>query len=133
MCTVSGWSSASWAATARAAGVAGDVGARHSEMVEERRGVGGVVGDAHRRRGVGAADPTPLVVSDQLVAVGQRRFGQERQEAVGEDGADEQHRFARSDHLVLQLDAVDLCDLHGSSFRGCPHRFSWHGYPPPGP
>ena len=58
----------------RAAGVAGDVGAPHTEVVEQRRGVGGVVGDAHRRRGVRAADPTPLVVADQLVAVGQRRF-----------------------------------------------------------
>ena len=27
----------------RAAGVAGDVGARHAQVVEERRGVGGVV------------------------------------------------------------------------------------------
>ena len=58
----------------RAAGVAGDVGARNSEMVQERCGVGGVVRDAHWRRGVGAADPAPLVVSDQLVVVGQRRF-----------------------------------------------------------
>ena len=58
----------------RAAGVAGDVGARHAEVVEERGRVGGVVRDAHRRRGVGAADPTALVVADQLVAVGQRRF-----------------------------------------------------------
>ena len=99
----------------RAAGVAGDVRARHAEMVEERGGVGGVVRDAHRPRGVGAADPATLVVADQLVAVGQRRFREERQEPVGEDGADEQHRFARSDHLVLELDAVDLCDLHESS------------------
>ena len=43
VCTISGWSSASWAAIRRAGGVAGDVGARHSQMVEERRGVGGVV------------------------------------------------------------------------------------------
>ena len=57
-----------------AARVAGDVGARHAEVVEERGGVGGVVGDAHRGWGVGAADPTPLVVADQLVAVGQRRL-----------------------------------------------------------
>jgi hypothetical protein len=32
----------------RAAGVAGDMGARHSEMVEDRRGVGGVASDADR-------------------------------------------------------------------------------------
>jgi hypothetical protein len=32
----------------RAAGVAGDVGARHSPMVEDRRGVGGVAPDADR-------------------------------------------------------------------------------------
>src|SRR5712691_3613620 len=81
-------------------------------MVEERRGVGGVVRDAHWRRGVGAADPTPLVVSDQLVAVGQRRFRKERQEPIGEDGADEQHGLARSDHLAFKLYAVDLCSLH---------------------
>ena len=77
-----------------AAGVAGDVGAPHAEVGEERCGVGGVVGDAHWWRGVGAADPTALVVSDQLVAVGQCRFCEERQEPVGEDRADEQHRFA---------------------------------------
>ena len=81
----------------RAAGVARDVGAPHTEMVEQRGSVGGVVRDAHRRRRVGAADPTPLVVADQLVAVGQRRFCEERHEAVGEDMADEQHGFARSD------------------------------------
>ena len=52
----------------------GDVGARHAEVVEERGGVGGVVRDAHRRLGVGAADPAALVVPDQLVAVGQRRL-----------------------------------------------------------
>ena len=59
----------------RAGGVAGDVGAGHSQMVEDRRRVGGMVCDADRRRGVGAADPAPLVISDQLVPVGQRRFG----------------------------------------------------------
>ena len=99
----------------RATGVAGHVGAGHAEVVEERGGVGGMVRDGHGRRGVGAADPTPLVVADQLVAVGQRRFGEERQEPVGDDGANEQHRFARSDHLVFQLDTVDLGDLHQSS------------------
>jgi hypothetical protein len=55
------------------------------------------------------------VVSDQLVAIGQRRFFDERQEAVGEDGADEQYGFARSDHLVFQFYAVDLYALHASS------------------
>ena len=101
----------------RAGGVAGDVGARQAEVVKECRGVGGVVGDGHWRRGGAAAGPTPLVVADQLVAVSQCRFGQQRQESVGEDGADEQHRFARSDHLVFQLDAVDRCAVHGSSVR----------------
>src|SRR6188472_338133 len=99
----------------RAARVARNVDAWQTEVVKERRGVGSVVGDAHRRRSVRAADPAPLVVSDQLVAVGQRRFFEERQEAVGEDGADEQHGFARSDLLVFQFDAVDLYALHGSS------------------
>jgi hypothetical protein len=61
-----------------AAGVARDVGAAHTEPLEERRGICGVVSDAHRRRGVGAADPTPLVVADQLVAVGQRGLRKER-------------------------------------------------------
>jgi len=63
-------------------------------MVEDRSGVGGVVRNVHGRRGVCAANPTPLVISDQLVVVGQRRFGKERQEPVGEDGADEQDGFA---------------------------------------
>jgi hypothetical protein len=43
-------------------------------MVEQRGGVGGVVRDADWRRGVGAANPTPLVVADELVAVGERRL-----------------------------------------------------------
>ena len=38
-----------------------------------------------------------------------------------------------SGRSVDELEAFDLGDLHGSSFRGCPHRVSWHGYPPPGP
>jgi len=55
------------------------------------------------------------VVPDELVAVGERRFRQQRQEAVGDDGADEQHGFARSAHLVVQIYAVDCCALHESS------------------
>lgn len=96
-----------------AAGVTGDVGGRHREVVQEGSGVGGVNGDGHRPRRARAADPAPLVVADQLVPVGQRRLGHEGQETVGEDRADEEHRLARADHLVLQLDAVDRCDLHG--------------------
>ncbi len=99
----------------RAAGVTCNVGAPQAEAVEERRGVGSVVGDAHRGRGVRAAGPAPLVVPDELVVVGQCRFLDERQEAVGEDGADEQYRLARSDHFVFQLCAVDLYAPHASS------------------
>ena len=55
------------------------------------------------------------MVADELVAVGERRLCDERQEAVRNDGADEQHRFARSGHLVLQFYAVDLYALHGFS------------------
>src|SRR5215211_12109 len=62
-------------------------------MVEQGRGVGGMVRDADGRRGAGASDPATLVVPDELVAVGERRFRQQRQEAVGDDGADEQHGF----------------------------------------
>jgi hypothetical protein len=57
----------------RAARVARDVSPRHAEMPEQRRGIGRVVADAHRRRRVGTAGPTPLVVADQLAA-GKRRF-----------------------------------------------------------
>ena len=89
--------------------------ALHPEMIEECGSVVGVVHDAHRPHGVGAADPATLVVADQLVAIGQLRFCDERQEPIGEDGADEQHGFTRSDHLVLELDAIDRCDLHESS------------------
>jgi hypothetical protein len=103
-------------ADCRTAGMAGDVGARDSEVVEECRGVRSVIRDGHRGWGMRAADPTSLVVADELVAVGQRRLRQQWEEAVGEDGADEQHGFARSDHLVFELDAVDVCDFHGSSF-----------------
>ena len=58
----------------RAARVADDVGAPHTEGVEQRGSVGGVIADAHRRRGVRALDPAALVVPDQLVAVGEHRF-----------------------------------------------------------
>ena len=121
VCTYSGWSSASCAATAAPLEWPAMWAGRTTEMVEQRRGVGGVVGDAHRRRGVCASDPAALVVADELVAVGERRFCEQRQEAVRDDGADEQHRFARSGHLVFQVDAVDVYALHGSfSFgAGC--------------
>ncbi len=105
----------------RAGGVARDVSAPHTELLEQRRGVGGVIGDAHRRRSVGAADPTPLVVPDQLVAVGQCRLCKERHEAVGDQHVDQQHGLPCSAHLVFQVDAVDVYALHGSfSFgAGC--------------
>ena len=53
----------------RAGGMARDVSAPHTEVLEQRRGVGGVLSYAHRRWSVRAADPTALVVSDQLVTV----------------------------------------------------------------
>ena len=80
----------------RARGVTCDVSAPQTEMLEERRSVGGVVSNGHRRRSVGAADPAALVVSNQLVAVGKLRYRKERQKAVGKDGVDEQHGLARS-------------------------------------
>ena len=95
-----------------AAGVAGRMDALDAERVEERRSVGGVVGDGHGRRRVRAAAPAALVVPDQPEARDQRRLGDERQEAVGEYGTDEQDRLAGSGHLVLELDAVDLYALH---------------------
>jgi hypothetical protein len=55
------------------------------------------------------------VVADQLVAVGQRGFVQQRREPVGEDGADEQQGFTRAADLELELDTVDLHGLHDSS------------------
>ena len=97
-----------------AAGVAGDVGPVDAEVVEQRGGVGRVVLDRHGPLGVGAAHPAALVVPDELVAL-ERRLRHERQEAVGQHGADQQHRLAGSGHLVLQLDAVERCGLHGSS------------------
>jgi hypothetical protein len=57
------------------------------------------------------------VVPDQLVVVGQHRLRQERQEAVGQDWADQQDGFPRSDHLVFQLYAVDAYGLHGAPPR----------------
>ena len=55
-----------------AARVADDMCARDAEVVEERRGVGRVVGDADRRRCVRAPRPAALVIRDQPVAGGQR-------------------------------------------------------------
>ena len=98
-----------------AAGVSRDVGLADPEVVEQGRGVGRVVGDADRSWSAGAADPATLVVADQLVTVGEDRFCQQRQEAVCEHRADEQHRLSRTHELVLQLHAVDRCAFHGSS------------------
>ena len=95
------------------------MGAPDADLVEQRRGVGGVVGDADRRRGVGASEPAAPVIADQLVAVGERRFCQQRQEAVRDDRVHKQHRLARPGHLVLQFDSIDVYALHGSSLMGC--------------
>ena len=95
-----------------AAGVAGDVRPRHIEVLEQRRRVNHVIGDAHRRRGVRAPGPAALVVSDEAVAVRERAFGQERQKAVCQHRADEQDRLAGSLDFVLQLHAIDGCFLH---------------------
>ena len=62
----------------RAGRVADDVGVPHTQRVEQRGGVGGMVCDGYRRRGVRAPDPAALVVADQLVAVGERRFREQR-------------------------------------------------------
>ena len=102
----------------RAGGMARDVSAPHTEVLEQRRGVGGVLSYAHRRWSVRAADPTALVVPDQLVTVGQRRLWKERHEAVGDEHVDQQHGLPCSAHLVFQLYAVDLCAVHDSSWLG---------------
>src|SRR4051812_43817287 len=93
-----------------------DVSAPQTEVLEQRRSVGGVLCDAHWRWSVRAADPTPLVVSDQLVAVGQCRLWQERYEAVGDEHVDQQQGLPCSTHLVFQLYAVDSCTVHDSSW-----------------
>ena len=98
--------------------MARDVRAAHAEVVEQRRGVGGVLCDAHRRWSVRAANPAPLVVSDQLVIVCQRRLWQERHEAVGDEHVDQQHGLPCAAHLVFQFYAVDLCTVHDFSWLG---------------
>src|SRR4051812_48287455 len=90
----------------------------HPEVIEQRRGVGGVGAYAHGRWSVRAADPTPLVVSDQLVAVRQRRLGEERHEAVGDEHVDQEHGLSCSVHLVFQFYAVDFRTVHDSSWFG---------------
>ena len=55
----------------RAAGVADDMSPGDPQVIEQRGGVGGVVGHTHRAGGVRAAHPPPLVVADQLVALGE--------------------------------------------------------------
>src|SRR5215211_3607359 len=98
--------------------MARDVSAAHIEVLEQRRGVRGVLCDAHRRWSVRAADPTPLVVPDQLVTACQRRLRKERDEAVGDEHVDQQHRLPCSAHLVFQLYAVDLRTVHDFSWLG---------------
>jgi hypothetical protein len=95
-----------------AAGVADDVRPRHIEVLEQRRRVIHVIGDVHRGRGVRAAGPAALVVSNQPVAVRQRAFGQERQRGVRQHGVDEQDRLTGSLDLVLQLHTVYSCRFH---------------------
>jgi hypothetical protein len=53
-----------------AGGVAGDVCARHPEVVEQRCRVERAVGDAHLRHRMRATGPIALVVQDQAAAVG---------------------------------------------------------------
>jgi hypothetical protein len=98
--------------------MARDVSAPHTEVREQRRGVGGVLSYAHRRWSVRAPDPTPLVVPDQLVTVRQRRLWKERHEAVRDEHVDQQHGLSCSAHLVFQLYAVDVCTVHDSSWLG---------------
>jgi hypothetical protein len=103
----------------RAARVAGDVRASDAQVREQGRRVGRVVGHADRRRRMGAARPTPLVIANELVALGQRGFAHERHEPVRQDGADQQHGFAEPGHLEFELDTIDLGSFHGSSSGGC--------------
>jgi hypothetical protein len=98
--------------------MARDVSAPHTEVLEQCRGVGGVLSYAHRRWSVRASNPTALVVSDQLVIVRQRRLWEERHEAVWDEHVDQEHGLSCSAHLVFQLYAVDLRSVHDSSWLG---------------
>ncbi len=62
-----------------------------------------------------ASTPAALVVPNEAIAIDERRCRQERHERSRDDGTDQQYRFARSLHLILQLDAIHLCAFHGSS------------------
>jgi hypothetical protein len=75
--------------------------------------------EADRPGRVGAADPAPSVVVDELVALGQGWVAQQRGEAVGEHGTDEQHGLSGPGDLVLEVDVVDVGGLHGRSPGRC--------------
>src|SRR5215203_2775027 len=71
------------------------MGTTDAQMTEERRRVGRMLGEANRPRARRAADLSPLVVPDQVVAPDQRLLKEEWQEAVRDGtGADEDHRLA---------------------------------------
>jgi hypothetical protein len=93
--------------------VTGGVDPLDAEVVEQGGGVGGVVLHRDRALGAGAPHPAALVVRDELVAI-ERWLRHEREEAIGQHGADQQDRLAGSGHVVLQLDIAERGCLHGS-------------------
>jgi hypothetical protein len=98
-------------------GVPHQVGAAHSEVVEEPKSVLGLHGDAGRPRvnRVGAPAQPPPVVADALEAL-ERRLGHQRLQRVGDVRAvDEQYRRTRPHDLILQFDAVELGVSHDDS------------------
>jgi hypothetical protein len=64
--------------------------------------------DAKHAVRTATADVAAAMVSDELVAKGQARLGENRTKGVGDEGAvDEHNRIAFTDDLVLQRDAVE--------------------------
>jgi hypothetical protein len=84
-----------------------------AEVAQQPGGVGRLVRVAHWRSGLRAAHLAAPVKLDQAVAIRQGFLGEEGQEPVSErTRRDQQHRFSRSDHLVLQLDCVEPGAIH---------------------
>ena len=97
--------------------MAGDVGRRDAELVDDRGGVRSLATEADRPLGNRAPGKAAPVVVDEPVPISERSLLGQRPHRLGDVRAmDEQHGRSRAlpDDLVLELEAVDGNSFHQS-------------------
>lgn len=103
----------------RTGGVPDNMSASRAQVGQQRLCVGCMLRETDCRRVAGTPGLAPLVVPDEPVPARQGGGGHERPEAASDWAiGNQQHRFARSFDLVLQLRAVDIHLVHFKSSRG---------------